>query len=544
MYLHLLFLMWVAGLSTSRPAPSDCTFPSLLDATQSELQTGLRLGCFTSVDLVLAYIARIHEVNSRLNPVLEINPEALSIAEQLDLDRQHSKTVGPLHGLPVLVKDLIGTYDQMDTAAGSYALVGAKVRAEATVIANLRKSGAIILGKTSLSEWANTRSMNSTNGWNARGGQTYAAYYEEQDPRGSSSGSAVATDLGLAFAALGTETSGSIILPAEKSNIVGIKPTVGLTSRYMVIPISERADTIGPMARTVHDAALLLQAIVGEDANDNYTLSSPFHTNYPDYVAACDMTGLQEKRIGVPRNVISTLHSTLRETADPILSSFEKAVALIRNAGGTIVEGANFTAYETFRLSQIPQRVVAADMLSGFAAYLSGLTSNPNNLHGLEDIRNFTQHSPEEDYPSRDTQIWDMALIAGMNNSSPDFWSLYQQSLSFGEEGGLLGALSRHELDAVILPSCIATEIPGILGTPIITVPFDSFPANTSVRYNERGDLIDAAPGIPLGVSFLGPKWSEESLIGMAYAFEQLTMARERIPRVVQPITELQDISS
>ncbi|KAL4928752.1 putative amidase [Aspergillus undulatus] len=537
-----LSLLWLVGLSASTSSFPDCKFPSLLDATQSDIQNGLRLGCFTSVDLVQAYITRIHEVNSKLNPVLEINPEAISIAEQLDQARQQGKTFGPLHGLPVLVKDLIGTHDRMETSAGSYALIGAKVSADATVVANLRKAGAIILGKTSLSEWANTRSLNSTHGWNAIGGQTYAAYYEQQDPSGSSSGSAVATDLGLAFAALGTETSGSIILPAEKSNVVGIKPTVGLTSRYMVIPVSEHADTIGPLARTVRDAAIILQAIAGKDVNDNYTMSSPFQTSQPDYVAACSLVGLQGMRIGIPRNVISTLPRFFGSAAGPIISSFEKAIASIREAGATIVEDANFTAYGTFMQSQSPAKVVAADLLSGLASYLSGLTSNPNNLQGLADVRKFTQLSHEEGYPSRDTRRWDSAIYAGMNNSSPDFWPLYQQTLSLGEEGGLLGALSRHGLDAAILPSCLATDVPGVIGTPIVTVPFDAFPRNTPVQYNSRGDVVDVAPGIPLGVSFLGPKWSEQSLISMAYAFEQRTLSRKKLHRVVEPLTELEDL--
>ncbi|KAL2817672.1 amidase signature domain-containing protein [Aspergillus cavernicola] len=541
-FLWLCLLLLITGLGESKPTPAGCTLPSLLDATQSELQAGLRLGCFTSVELVQTYIHRINEVNSKLNAVLQINPDALKIAERLDWQRQQGRTYGPLHGLPILVKDLIGTYDRMETAAGSLALVGSKVREDATVVANLRKGGAIILGKTSMSEWANARSSISSNGWNARGGQTYAAYHEEQDPSGSSSGSAVATDLGLAFAALGTETSGSIILPSEKSNIVGIKPTVGLTSRYMVIPVSEREDTIGPMARTVRDAAIVLQVIVGEDAEDNYTLVSPFHHKYPDYTAACNLTGLQDKRIGIPRNVIATLPNFLGSTADPIIASFERAVAVMEEAGATIVEDANFTAYEALLRSETPQRVVAADMLSGLADYLSRLTSNPNHLGGLEDVRNFTQHSPGEDFPMRDTHLWDMALFAGMNNTSPDFWPVYQQALHFGEDGGLLGALSRDGLDAVILPSCAATSVPGIIGTPVITVPFDAFPAGTSIRYNTRGDLIDAAPGIPLGISFLGPKWSEESLIAMAYAFEQRTLTRRKLHREVEPRNQLLDL--
>ncbi|KAL3476066.1 amidase signature domain-containing protein [Aspergillus californicus] len=539
---RICLLLLCTGFSNS-VSTTACTFPSLIDATQSQLQEGLSMGCFTSVDLVQTYTNRIHEVNSKLNAVLEINPDALRAAEWLDRQRQHGITYGPLHGLPILIKDLIGTYDKMETAAGSYALVGSKVRADATVVENLKKGGAIILGKTSMSEWANTRSSSSSNGWNARGGQTYAAYHERQDPSGSSSGSAVAADLGLAFAALGTETTGSIIVPSEKSNIVGIKPTIGLTSRYMVIPISERADTIGPMARTVQDAAILLQAIVGEDTKDNYTMASPFHTYYPDYAAACNITGLQGKRIGIPRNVIATMPNILGSTTGSVVSSFEKAIKVIEKAGAIIIEDTNFTAYDTFLRSQTPQLVVAADMLSGFADYFSQLSSNPNNLRGLQDMRDFTQQSPLEDYPARDTELWDMALFAGMDNTSPNFWSTYQQALYFGEEGGLLGALSRDNLDAVILPSSVAPIIPGIIGSPVITVPFDAFPPGTPVKTNARGDLVDSAPGIPLAVSFLGPKWSEESLIAMAYAFEQRTMTRPKLHREVEPRYEMQDLS-
>ncbi|KAL2865727.1 putative amidase [Aspergillus lucknowensis] len=498
------FLLLYTALGDARLALSACAFPSLIDATQSDLQTGLRLGCFSSVDLT--YTRRINEVNSKLNAVLEVDPYVLRIAEQLDLERKRGRTSGPLHGLPILVKDLIGTDDVMETADGSYALVGAKVAADATVVMKLRDNGAIILGKT--------------------------------NPLGNSSGSAVATDLGLVFASLGTETSGSIISPSEKSNIVGIKPTVGLTSRYMVIPVSERQDTVGPMTRAVRDAALILQGIVGEDEKDNYTLASLYSKAYPNYVTACNETGLQGKRIGIPGNVIDTLGGPTEQ----IISSFEEAVDVIEKLGAAIIEDTNFTAYEDFQRSQIPQRVVAADMLSGISTYLASLTRNPNDLHSLSDIRNFTQRDPQEGYPSRDTDLWDVALFAGMNNTSPDFWTLYQQALSFGEEGGLLGALSRNNLDAVILPSCLAGDIPGILGTPVITVPFGALPVDTAVRYNGRGDLIETGPGIPLGISFLGPKWSEESLVAMAYAFEQRTLTRKALQRVVEPRTELLDL--
>ncbi|KAF7183023.1 hypothetical protein CNMCM7691_002767 [Aspergillus felis] len=515
-----------------------CVFPSLIEATTAELQEGLTNGCFSSVDLVNAYVTRINEVNSTLHMVLEINPDAWDIARQLDLERKHGLIRGPLHGLPILVKGNIGTEDKMETAAGSYALVGAKVAADSTVAKKLRQAGAVILGKTSMSEWANFRSLIESSGWNAQGGQTYAAYYPKQDPSGSSSGSGVAADLGLAFAAIGTETSGSILSPGENNNIVGIKPTVGLTSRYMVIPISERQDTIGPMARTVKDAAIILQAIAGPDQNDNYTLASPFGNRLPNYVAACKLSGLKGKRIGIPRNVINTLDAS----SEPIVSAFEAAVSVISKAGATIVDDANFTGYDAYLNSSIPEAVVAADFISNIASYLSKLKTNPNNLHNLEDIRRFTQQSPLEDYPSRDTGIWDRALASGLNNTSPEFWPLHLQNLYYGEEGGLTGALSRHKLDAVILPTALASEIPGIIGSPAITVPLGSFPKGTPIEYNPRGNLVEKAPGIPFGISFLGPRWSEESLIGMAYAFEQRTLVRKKLQRYIEPRSDLSSI--
>ncbi|RAL14473.1 putative amidase [Aspergillus homomorphus CBS 101889] len=510
----------------------ECDLPALIDATVDDLREGLENGCFTSVELVKAYTLRIHEANPRTNAVLELNDDAVNIARGLDEERRRCHVRGPLHGLPVLIKDLIGTSDQLNNTAGSYALLGTKLPAEATVVTRLREQGLIILGKSSVSEWANFRSFNSSNGWNARLGQTYGAYYPEQDPSGSSSGSAVATDLGLATFALGTETSGSILLPSENSNIVGIKPTVGLTSRHMVIPISERQDTIGPLAKTVKDAAMLLQAFAGADPKDNYTLASPFGNFLPDYVDACKRSGLRGKRIGVPRNVIDYLE----QNDAPIISLFDQAISVIESAGAAVIDDTNFTSYNDFSSSSIPALVVAADFTSNTATYLSSLTSNPNQLHSVGDIRRFVQQTPAEEYPSRDTGIWDSVIAAGMTNTSPGFWSLYQESLKFAEEGGLLGALKRHELDAVILPTHLAPDIPAILGTPVITVPMGAYSDGTPVRHNARGNLVDQAPGIPLGISFLGPKWSEEALIGMAYAFEQRTLVRDRLERHYEPI--------
>ncbi|KAL5356038.1 amidase signature domain-containing protein [Aspergillus floccosus] len=485
-----------------------------------------------------AYMARIHEVNETLHMVLEINPDAVDIARQLDAERKSGvvpTSMTPrssvLHGLPVLVKDMIGTRDKMQTSAGSYALVGAQVPEDATVVARLRQKGAIILGKTSMSEWANVRSVNTSNGWNARGGLTYAAYYPQQDPSGSSSGSGVAADLGLALAAL----DGSILYPSEANNIVGIKPTVGLTSRHMVVPVSQRQDTIGPMARTVKDAALLLPAMAGPDPLDNYTLASPFGQHIPDYAAACNLSALQGKRIGVPQNVLSGVSS-------PVLSAFQRALNILQSAGATIVLGTNFTAWDEFRNSTNPDMVVAADLISDLTGFLSSLTTNPNHIRSLGDLRAYTQCDPREQYPSRDTGLWDMMLAGAVDNTSPEFWAMYQQNLYFGGEAGLLGALSRHNLDAVVLPTAVATTIPALIGSPVVTVPLGAFPDGTPVVRNAFGDLVVQAPGIPFGMSFLGAKWSEESLIGMAYAFEQRSRVRETLRRVVEPKGELKDV--
>ncbi|KAF9894760.1 hypothetical protein FE257_006650 [Aspergillus nanangensis] len=518
---------------------TQCSYPALINATADQLRDGLDKGCFTSVDLVNVYTSRIHEVNSTLHMVLEINPDALDIAKRLDREREGGNVRGPLHGLPVLVKDMIGTQDQMQTSAGSYALLNAKVPADATVVAKLREHGMVVLGKTSMSEWANMRSNISSGGWNPRGGSTYAAYYNEQDPSGSSSGSGVATDLGLALAALGTETDGSIISPSEKNNIVGIKPTVGLTSRYMVIPVSEHQDTIGPMARTVKDAAMLLQAIAGPDPKDNYTLSSPFGSQVPDYVAACRLSGLQGKRLGVPQNVLDTVSNA----SHPVVTRFKEALSILQGAGATIVPETNFTSWDEYQTSDLPPSVVAADFSIGLARYLSSLSTNPNNIHNLEELRHYTRQDPREEYPTRDTGLWDLMISFGLNNTSPLFWPIYQANLRLGGERGLLGALSQNHLDAVILPTMVASSFPAILGSPVVTVPLGAYPDGTPIVRNTFGDLTQVAPGIPFGIGFLGPKWSEEALIGMAYAFEQRTHVRETLDRhYPEPETELEDM--
>ncbi|CAD0115523.1 unnamed protein product [Aureobasidium uvarum] len=478
----------VAGLVT--PYNNTSTglgdFPSLINVTTEDLATGLEAGRFTSVDLVKAYSARIMEVNSTLRMVTEINPDALAIAAELDAMRANGTILGPLHGLPILIKNNIATADQMNNTAGSFALLGAKVPHDSTLAAKLRKAGAIILGKTNLSQWANYRSNNSTN---------------------------------------------------DVNNLVGIKPTVGLTSRYLVIPISEHQDTVGPMARSVKDAAYLLQAIAGVDPNDNYTSAIPNNGSIPDYVGACDYSALAGKRIGVAWNVID-IYGPIDE---PVMTAFQESIAIIKRAGATIVD-ANFTAFSDYVKDNNETLVLNVDFLTNLHTYLAELSYNPNNVTDLAEVRNFTHAFAQEDWPDRDTAVWDDALFnQGWNNSDARFWAAYQANLYYGGEGGILGALSRNNVSAVLLPTQLSPGIPALVGSPVVTVPMGFYPADWNVTYNARKTLVETGPKVPFGLSFMGNKFSEAELIGLAYAYEQRTMHRDDVQPYIIPNIELAD---
>ena len=413
---------------------------------------------------------------------------------------------------------------------------------EATVVSKLRNAGAIILGKANMGEWAQMRSRraSSSHGWSAYGGQVHAAYYPVQDPHGSSSGSAVAVSVGLALGALATETSGSIVNPAERNNVVGVKPTLGLTSRNMVIPISLRQDSIGPIASTVKDAAYLLAAMAGKDKLDNWTSAQPFETP-PDYVKVCKYSALKGARIGIPRNGIDYFLDNL--TA-PIMSAFEEALQIIRDAGATTTDPANFPSFDVPAFSRNSSIVLGTDFIAGLSEYLSSLVSNPNNVHNLNDIARFTRHDPRERYPDRDTYVWDRELARNLTNSSPESFQAYQANLRMAEEDGILGALDKYNLDALIMPTFAAFHLPAIAGLPVITVPLGFYPADTPVVMNAKGTMVSVGPGIPFGIAFLGRRWSEETLIGLAYAFEQRTMVRRRMRPLISPSFELGDIGS
>ena len=283
----------------------------------------------------------------------------------------------------------------------------------------------------------------------------------------------------------------SFLLCPWSNSQTNINAAVGLTSRYLIIPISERQDTVGPLARTVKDAAHVLQAIAGVDSNDNYTSAIPDGV-VPDYLAACKSSALSGVRLGIPRNVMSLRSNQMN---GPMITAFEQSLAVLRAAGATIVENTNFTAAAEFQDSNLPAVVSRADFVVNLSSYLGSLTSNPNNITSLADLRKFTQASPLEGFPTRDTAIWDAAL-QNWNNTDPRFWLAYQQILYYGSDGGLLGAIERNDLDAVILPSITAPDWAAALGAPIITVPLGFYSADVPVVNNSWG-LVESAPNIP-----------------------------------------------
>lgn len=529
-----IFLQLGCVLSASKVV--EPSLPPLLDATLDELRAGLDSGHFSSVDLTKAYIARIHEVNQELHAVTEINPDALAIAKELDYTRKIAKSpLGALHGIPVLLKNNIGTGDKMNNTAGFIGLLGAKLREDSTVVKKLRKAGAVILGKTNLSQWSGIRSNVASNGWSAHGGQTVGAYLPEQDPDGSSSGSGVASSIGLSWASLGTETSGSICDPAHTHNIVGIKPTVGLTSRFLVIPISEHQDSVGPMARTVKDAAYLLQAIAGFDSKDNYTEAAP--KGLPNYVAACQENALKGKRLGVPKG-----YKGIRQhpSAEISFEAFEKTLALLREAGAEVVEEVDMPGVTIIASEARSGIVSGADFLTDLPKYLAELETNPNNLHNLADVRAFTDQSPLES-GRYDFAGFNMILKRGIKNTMPIWWEYYTRRLYLNTNLGLTGALRNNSLDAIIAPTPIATQI-ALDGAPVISVPLGHAGKDTPYQRNRLDNLNTLGPNHPFGFGFAGNYFSEEKLIGMAFALEQLTNVRKTVKPYIQPKTELKNV--
>ncbi|KAI0077607.1 amidase signature enzyme [Panus rudis PR-1116 ss-1] len=533
-----------ALLLTCSAAVAKVSFPDLYEASVLELQAGLDAGHFTSVDLVKAYFARIEEVNLKgpeLRAVLELNPSALSQASALDNERKKSGKRGAMHGIPILLKDNIATVasEGMNTTAGSFSLLGSVVPDDAGVVKRLRKAGAIILGKANLSEFAHFRG-NLPSGWSGRGGQCTNAYFPHADPCGSSSGSGVAASIGLTAVTLGSETDGSITCPSSNNNLVGIKPTVGLTSRAGVVPISNHQDTIGPMVRSVTDAAIVLSVIAGPDPNDNFTLAQP--TPVPDFTKALNANALKGKRIGVPRKVF--LNDSITGN-DPFVNvEFEKALDTIRSLGATVVDPADLPSAEEIAVSDNETIVLDVDFKIQLDQYYQNLKSNPSGVRSLADLIKFNDDHPDLEEPPRFEDQSELIESEATNGMNSTYFAALAFDKDLGATRGIDAALKAHNLDALVLPAQGFTTVPAaIAGYPIITVPLSFYPNNVTIQL-AGPETVYPAPGVPFGLSFLGTAFSEFELVGLAFAYEQKTktrLARKAFEEAI-PKTQLADI--
>ncbi|KAJ7906225.1 amidase signature enzyme [Mycena leptocephala] len=516
----------------------------LYEASVPELQAGLDAGHFSSVDLVKAYFARIEEVNINgpgLRAVIELNPSALKQAELLDIERGRTGKRSDLHGIPILLKDNIATIaaEGMNTTAGSFSLLGSIVPEDAGVVKRLRKAGAIILGKANLSEWAHFRG-NVASGWSGRGGQASSAYFPHADPCGSSSGSGIAASIGLAAVTLGSETNGSITCPASKNNVVGIKPTLGLTSRAGVIPLSAHQDTIGPMTRSLTDAAIVLSVIAGKDPNDNFTLAQP--PVVPDFTKALNKNALKGKRIGVPRRVF--LNDSMTENDPSIGVAFEEALITIKALGATVVDPTDLPSADEFIASGTRTRVLNVDFKVQLNQYLEGLIENPSGVRSLADLIKFNDDNPTLEKPEGYEDQSEFVQAEATNGFDAEYFATLARNYDIGSTRGIDFVLKKFNLDAIVLPSQGFTTTPAaVVGYPIVTVPLGFLPDNITID-SAGPETVYPAPGIPFGLSFLGTAFSDFELISFGFAYEQKTqtrLMRKAYPAAI-PKTQLKDV--
>lgn len=485
----------------------------LSEITIAELQQGLQSGKYSSVKLAELYLTRISEIDQGrhdLKSVIEVNPEALLLAEQMDKERKQGKLRGPLHGIPIMIKDNIDTADKMHTTAGSIALADHIAAKDAFVVAQLRKAGALIIGKTNLSEWANFRSTRSSSGWSSRGGQTRNPYVINRSPCGSSSGSAVAVSANLCAVAVGTETDGSVIAPASFCGIVGIKPTVGLVSRSGIIPISATQDTAGPMTRTVADAALLLNAMVGVDPADSVTLNAKDKIA-KDYTSFLDKNALKGKRIGVEQ-------SFLKGRQEEVVALYQKTIDQLKQLGATIVPVE--LVKETGPLGEAEFQVLLYEFKDGLNKYLSGVKKG---VKSMSELIEFNKKNAEVAMRYFKQELVEMSNAKGDLKSSE-----YLQAVSKSTSARAIidRTMKENSLDAIVGTSygpahCIdwvnGDDDPGfyfcppaaMAGYPHITVPM--------------GDIH----GLPVGLSFIASAYEEGKIIGLAYAYEQASKQRK-----------------
>jgi amidase len=473
------------------------------------LQSWMERGQATARQIAEAYVARIEALDGRLRSVLDVNPDALSIADELDRERAAGQVRGPLHGIPILLKDNIDTADRMETTAGSLALLGSRPARDATVAALLRQAGAILLGKTNMSEWANFRSTRSSSGWSGRGRQCRNPYALDRTPGGSSSGSGVAPAASLCAVAIGTETNGSIVSPANANGVVGIKPTVGLTSRAGVIPISHTQDTIGPLGRTVADAAAVLGAMTGADPRDPATEASAGH-RHADYTQFLDPNGLAGARIGVARAV----YFGYSEHADAVVNA---AIDVMRQQGATVVDPADIPTAQQLGDWLSMREVLLYEFKADLNAYLAE-RGHPT-IRTLADVIAFNAAHAAEEMPYFRQELHEQSQAKGPLTDQA-YLDVLAANVRLSREEGLDAVMDEHNLDALVAPtsSPAATidQVNGdrrlgscatpaaLAGYPLLSMPCGYTPF-----------------GLPVSLALMGRAWSEPTLIRIASALEQ-----------------------
>lgn len=513
------------GLSPARASSQPAPF-ELEEATIAQLQDWMASGRYTARRLAELYLRRIDQIDRNgpaLRSIIETNPEALAIADALDAERKAKGARGPLHGIPIVVKDNIDTADRMSTTAGSLALEGSRPSRDAFVVERLRAAGAVILAKTNLSEWANFRSTKSTSGWSGRGGQVKNPYALDRNPCGSSSGSGTAVAANLAAAAIGTETDGSIVCPSGAMGLVGLKPTVGLVSRSGIIPISHTQDTAGPMTRTVADAAVLLEAIAGVDPRDPAT--APSARRAAAYRKGLNAGALDGARIGVARQ----RYFGYSPAADRVV---EAAIAAMKARGAVIVDPADIPGAST--LDDCELDILLYEFKADLNRYLAGLGAQAR-VRTLEEVIRFNEREKAREMPFFGQELFQRAQKKGPL-TSPAYRRALTACRTRSRALGIDAVMTRLRLDALVAPTGSpawvtdlvngdhfigASSTPAaVAGYPSITVP--------------AGDVH----GLPVGMSFIGRAWSESKLLNLAYAYEQATRHR-RAPRFL-PTADLQ----
>ena len=498
-----------ASPAVMAPAPFE-----LDERTVAELQSDMAIGKYSAHSLARKYLDRIDDIDKRgpaINSVIELNPDALSIATDLDKERKAKGPRGPLHGIPVLIKDNIGTHDRMTTTAGSLALGGSIPLQDSFVARRLREAGAVILGKTNLSEWANFRSSHSTSGWSGRGGQTKDPYVLDRNPCGSSSGTGAAVAANLATIGVGTETDGSVVCPSNANSLVGIKPTLGLISRAGIVPIAHSQDTAGPMCRTVGDAAILLSALAGIDAHDDATKAS-LGKSFSDYTKFLDLNGLRGARLGVQRKSFG-----FNDATDKLLND---CINIIKKRGATVIDPADVPTQGKFDDSEL--EVLLYEFKADLNSYLASLGPRAP-VKSLKEIIDFNEQHRDREMP-----YFGQDLFAKAQAKGPLTDKAYRDALlknhRMSRREGIDFVMDKNKLDALIAPT----------GGPAWATDWingDHFTGGYSTASAVAGYPHVTVPagyvfGLPVGISFFGRAWSEPTLIKLAYAFEQATKVR------------------